>query len=134
MRKFLHKNTTDRRFFFMQQLLIGCLFLVGLNSCYFDVVVTEDIDETAEISFSEDLVPVFQSSCTSCHDGEITVPNLKKQVAYESLVNGNYISVASPSTSGLITKINSDHPFAGALTDTEIQKITQWMAAGAANN
>lgn len=110
------------------------LLMIGLNACYFDVIVTENIDETAAISFSENIIPVFQASCTSCHDGEITFPNLTRESAYLELTAGNYLSVASPSTSGLITKIKSDHPFAGALSETEIQKIIKWMAEGAANN
>ena len=134
MRKSLHDSKRDHGFFFMPKLLVGCLLLIGLDSCYFDVVVTEDIDEIAEISFSQDVVPIFQSSCVSCHDGVITVPNLTKEFAYESLVNGNYISVSSPSASGLITQVNSAHPFAGALTETEIEIITKWMAEGAENN
>lgn len=134
MKKMIPCIKSDRLHFSWLKLLTLCFLLVGFNRCYFDVIVTEDVDETEEVGFNDDIIPIFQRSCASCHDGEITVPDLTKSAAYESLANGNYISVVSPSTSGLISKINTSHPFEGALTDSEIQQIIQWMGNGAANN
>jgi len=110
------------------------ILLFSLNSCYYDVIVTEDMDETEQVSFRNNIVPVFQASCTSCHDGEITEPDFTANAAYSSLTKGNYVSVTNPESSTLIRKIRGDHPYAGALTETEIQWIIRWMEDGAANN
>ncbi|MGV8091204.1 MAG: hypothetical protein AB2L24_04990 [Mangrovibacterium sp.] len=111
-------------------LLIVFLF----QACYFDVVINETPDTSEAVSFSKDLVPVFRASCVSCHDGQTAQPDFSSSVLYTSLSTGNYLSVTDPENSTLITKIRSDHPYAGAVTEIEIQKLIRWMKEGAANN
>jgi len=110
------------------------LILLGLQSCYYDVVITEEETGTTIKSFSSDVLPVFRSSCVSCHDGTITLPDLRDANAYKSLTLGNYVSVFDPEKSKLIAKIRSGHPYHGALTEGEIQRLTSWMKEGAKEN
>lgn len=114
--------------------LLFILILLGFQSCYYDVVITEEETATLIKSFSGDVLPVFRSSCVSCHDGTITYPDLRDANAYKSLTLGNYLSVSDPENSKLITKIRSGHPYQGALTEGEIQRLIGWMKEGAKEN
>jgi len=105
-----------------------------LCSCYYDVIIEEEVQATTKISFSNDVIPVFKSSCVSCHDGIIAYPNLTSANAYQSLISGNYINTEDASSSTLIEKLNEDHPFEGAITSTELQKIILWINQGALDN
>jgi len=110
------------------------LILLGVQSCYYDVVITEEETVSTDESFSSDVLPIFRSSCVSCHDGTITLPDLRDANAYKSLTFGNYVSVSDPEKSVLIQKIRSGHPFQGALSEGEIQRLTSWMKEGAKEN
>lgn len=113
------------------------LFILGLlcfQGCYYDVVITEEEDETEVKSFSNDVLPVFRSSCVSCHNGTITLPDLRDDNAYQSLISGNYLSVSEPEKSALIAKIRSGHPYGEALTEGEIQRLIGWIGEGAKKN
>jgi hypothetical protein len=119
-------NERGKRLFF--------LILLALQSCYYDVVITEEETGITAKSFSSEVLPVFRSSCVSCHDGTITLPDLRDANAYKSLTQGNYLSVSDPEKSPLITKIRSEHPFQGALTEGEILRLISWMKGGAKEN
>lgn len=115
----------------MALLILG---LICFQSCYYDVVITEEEDETEVKSFSGDVLPILRSSCATCHDGTVTLPDMRDANAYKSLIQGNYISVSDPENSALIQKIRSGHPYANALTESEIQRIVSWIKEGALNN
>lgn len=114
--------------------LVVILIILGFQGCYYDVVITEPDDTTIAKSFSNDVLPVFSSSCVSCHDGTITLPDLRGSNAYKSLTLGNYLSISDPEKSVLITKIRSGHPYQGALAEGEIQRLIGWIAEGAKEN
>ena len=114
--------------------LLFVLILLGLQSCYYDVVINEEVTGTMAKSFSNDVLPVFRSSCVSCHDGTITLPDLRDVNAYKSLTMGNYLLATDPEKSTLIIKIRSGHPYQGALVEGEIQRLIGWIGEGAKEN
>lgn len=114
--------------------LLFILIILGFQSCYYDVVIEEEETATSVRRFSSDVLPVFRSSCVSCHDGTITLPDLRDANAYKSLTLGNYLSVSDPEKSPLIAKIRSGHPYQGALTEGEILRLTGWIDEGAKEN
>jgi hypothetical protein len=115
-------------------LLLIFLGLTSLQSCYYDVVIEAEESNTSTQSFSGDVLPILRTSCASCHDGTIILPDLRDANAYKSIVHGNYTSVSDPENSMLIQKIRSGHPYANALTESEIQRIVGWIKEGALNN
>lgn len=115
-------------------LLLLLLGLILFQSCYYDVVIEADEATTQTRSFSGDVLPILKSTCVSCHDGTTTLPDLRDANAYKSIVQGNYVSVSVPENSALIQKIRSGHPYANALTESEIQRIVDWIKEGAQNN
>lgn len=116
------------------RLLLLFLISSGEQGCYYDVVINQEETTSLVKSFSNDVLPVFRSSCISCHDGTIALPDLRNENAYKSLTFGNYLSVSDPDNSPLIVKIRSGHPFQSALTEGEIQRLINWMKEGAKEN
>lgn len=114
--------------------LLFILTILGFQSCYYDVVINEEETAASVKSFSSDVLPVFRSSCVSCHDGTTTLPDLRDANAFKSLTLGNYLTGSEPEKSPLITKIRSRHPYQGALTEGEILRLTSWMKEGAKEN
>ena len=114
--------------------LLFITIILGFQGCYYDVVINEEETGTVAKSFSSDVLPVFRSSCVSCHDGTITLPDLRDANAYKSLTLGNYLSVSDPEKSTLIIKIRSGHPYQGALAEGEILRLIGWIGEGAKEN
>jgi hypothetical protein len=113
------------------------LLLFGLTlfqSCYYDVVIEAEETTTQTPGFSGNVMPILKSTCATCHDGTATLPDLRDANAYKSIIQGNYVSVSDPENSALIQKIRSGHPYANALTESEIQRIVGWIKEGAPNN
>lgn len=108
--------------------------LTLLQSCYYDVVIEAEETTTQTPSFSGNVLPILISTCATCHDGAATLPDLRDANAYKSIIQGNYISVSDTENSPLIQKIRSGHPYANALTESEIQRIVGWIKEGAPNN
>ncbi len=109
-------------------------FTLIVHGCYYDVIIEKEIEETQAISFSEDIIPIFKSSCISCHDGVVSYPSLLQNEAYQALWTGNYIEEGDASSSKLLLKLKDSHPFEGAITDNELKKIQLWIQQGAEDN
>jgi mono/diheme cytochrome c family protein len=106
-----------------------------------------------EISFSKDLMPLFQRSCATCHKREGGNENaVQNKVYYEkkedllSLV-GTYIIAGNPDKSGLVKVLDQTTKFgrrkspmpppkaaSPKWSDAELKKIRAWITAGAKDN
>lgn len=109
-------------------------FSVLISACYFDTIIPIEEEVVDNVSFSDDIQPLLNTVCISCHNGTVTEPNLTKDQAYESLVSGGYINIDDPDESLLLHKINNDHPYSGALSVSEINLIAEWIAEGGLDN
>lgn len=111
--------------------------LTGITGCYKDVIYP-DFDPNAPISFSGDLVPIFEKSCASsgCHDAvPAHSPALTPDKAYNAIVNGGYINTLAPEQSIIYLEVKSGSmPPSGGLKPTDAQKILNWIKGGAPNN
>lgn len=120
--------------------LIGAVVLFG--GCYKTVTIVENPGNsiTAEMSFTNDINPIFQKSCalSGCHASGAKAPNLSDGNAYKSLVDGNYFKAADPDNSVLIlwlTGKKSPVMPLGNGPDQEINaKVYAWIKQGAKNN
>ncbi len=92
-----------------------------------------------KVSFANDVQPILQSRCGSCHMGEFVSKDLHMD-SYESLMagsqNGPVIIAGNANDSLLVQKISSgEMPKRGPkLTPAQIQVIIDWVNAGAPNN
>lgn len=110
-----------------------------MSSCQYDeiVPVAPDLGED-EVLFSQDIVPIFESSCnrSSCH-GERVPPILVPDEAYSNLINENFINRQAPENSELYQWMigNRARPMPLSGPNAEYNaKILTWIQQGAKNN
>ena len=101
--------------------------------------VTPATEVASEVSFINDVMPIFESTCIKCHGGEQTKEGLDLK-SYESLMkgsfNGSVIEPGNAQNSYLVQQIiKGEMPKRGGkLSDENIQTIIDWVNAGALNN
>ena len=94
---------------------------------------------TSSVSFSKDILPLFQKNCTRCHGGGSPRAGLSLEnnaSAMKGSVNGPVIVAGNPDKSPVYSLVKSGvMPFGGGkLPDADAQKIFDWIRAGAQNN
>ncbi len=93
----------------------------------------------AGVSFSNDVLPIFQSRCSSCHSGEQARKGLSL-MSYESIMAGSIdgaVIIPGDANGSLLVQLVSggQMPKQGPkLTPEQIQIIIDWIMAGALNN
>jgi len=115
----------------------GILLYVMLSTpaCYYDKeqeLYPSMACDTASVSFSNDILPMMNTSCNSCHS---------TSSALGGIVLDNYGSVSTQANNGKlyssVAQINgaSPMPKGGTKLDAcKINKIRIWVAVGAPNN
>ncbi len=100
---------------------------------------------TVEASFTNDIMPIFRESCTSCH-GELDENGFPyteaglSLMSYEDLMKGSefgsVVEPGNPDDSYLLEMVaNGDMPDEGdPLSVEQIELIRSWIAAGAEDN
>ncbi len=138
-------------------------FLVILGVCFLTLILTScggngnstgpdpepDPDPERNVSFSQDISPIFQSSCavSGCHDSGTQESGVNLS-SYDDAINSvgsqygeNIINSGNPDDSPLVDKIEPD-PQEGQrmpyqrdpLSQANIDSIRAWIADGAPNN
>jgi mono/diheme cytochrome c family protein len=103
------------------------------------------VDAAPAVSFAEEIMPIFERSCVSCHgepgeDGEIVVEASLDMTTYEGIMAGSewgsVIEPGDPGESLLLDMVKvGDMPEDGdPLDPAEIELIETWIAEGAENN
>jgi hypothetical protein len=117
------------------------LILIVLSGCVYDQVVpkTIDTDQYKDMSFANDIVPIFNESCnmSGCHNAGGINPDLSPTGAYNALSNGNYIDTNSPATSELYRWMNGEENLSMPLTGPDPvynAKVLAWIEQGALDN
>ncbi len=89
-----------------------------------------------DVSFSEDLIPYFETSCAyaGCHNTGGIPPDLTEEFAFTTLTNGDYIDTDNPEQSLLYTKIAEGGSMERYSTPRDTQMVLQWIIEGAENN
>ncbi|MGB5236525.1 MAG: hypothetical protein WBM43_11670 [Flavobacteriaceae bacterium] len=121
--------------------LVLILFL-AYSSCYYDEAVEEiipEIPEEQEVSFSEDIQPIFiqeGKDCTTCHNGTVANPDLREGNAYNAIVPDLVVPGNAEASVFYQRLPGNNHPVeAGFLLNTdEIALIKAWIDRGAENN
>lgn len=120
-------------------LVLICLYgLFSLQSCYYDNPPQLIPFECSDVSYSTHIIPIFESSCSTqgCHDGSHE-PDLRSNLARNSLRSGGYLNTAIPEESKLwksVDFIESDMPPGGKLPSLELELIMCWISEGALDN
>ena len=126
----------------LKYLFTIALIALCLAGCKYDFILPEEVpvidptDPDAEqISFSADIIPIFESKCTACHKAGGQLPDLSAANAFSSLNSARYINSSTPEESLIYTKPNPDntgsHP---KYTETQAVFVLGWIQQGAKNN
>ena len=94
------------------------------------------------VSFRNDVQPIFNSSCISCHNAAHQYLQLDSCCSYYELLftgaNAPYVDTANPSQSLIIKRMTGEigptMPLSGALPQSEIDLVLRWIEEGAENN
>jgi hypothetical protein len=93
----------------------------------------------ATVSFANDILPILQSRCINCHGGQKTEKGLDL-TTYDTLMMGSEngpVVVAGDSTNSMLAKLilAGKMPKRGPkLLPEQVQKLVDWIMAGAPNN
>lgn len=120
-------------------ILIGGLY----TSCRKDVgplVVPPAV--TTPVSFRNDVQPIFNASCISCHNASHQYLQLDSCCSYYELFftgsSAPYIDTLTPSNSLLIKRMTGEigptMPLTGQLPQDQIDLVLRWIEEGARNN
>jgi hypothetical protein len=111
--------------------------LMLLASCEYEFIVPAEVDLPEEVSFKDDIIPVFNSSCntTGCHSAGHFVVDLTPENAYQDLFAKNMIDLENPPQSLLYTAlIETGGTHEGRSTPSQQQLILKWLEDGAKDN
>jgi len=84
-------------------------------------------------SFEKDIIPFFTSSCVACHKGS-QAPDLRANMAYSSLMNGNYVVAKDPDNSLIYQKCNTGGSMKNYASPGNLKLLKGWILEGAKNN
>lgn len=115
-------------------LLISILFV---SSCEYEFIEPEKVILPDVISFSEDIIPIFNNKCNTsgCHVAGFGVLDLSEENAYNDLFRKGLIDVDIPENSKIYMKlIASGGTHVGRSNATDQGLILEWISKGAQNN
>jgi len=106
-----------------------------VQSCEYDFVEPDRTPVTTEVSFAEDIIPIFNASCnfSGCHAAGAIPPDLTAAGAFASLNQLGMIDTASPSASVLYTSMTTGS-MKNYSTAQQAKLILAWIQQGAINN
>ena len=126
---------------FLPFLLILVLITTG---CIINVEdLSEPLPEPDGVSYINDVQPIFNARCTSCHgsNGGISFTSYSNTTSGTGLNYGTDLIIpGNAAASGLVDKLGVNPrfgarmPLGGSLTSQEIATITSWINDGALNN
>jgi len=115
-------------------LLFTGLFF-GMHSCQYEWIEFEDPEIPDVVSFSNDIVPIFEASCNTnvCHGGSKD-PDLRPDKAFNSLITGGYVDVDNPEQSIIYTCLLTGESMEQYAQPGDDELILAWIEQGAQDN
>ena len=98
-------------------------------------------DTTQVISYKNDIQPIFNAYCVSCHSASHSKLNLLGPVSYSQLQSGGfsapYFDTNDPEASRIYKSLKgvpTIMPPSGAISQADISKVLLWIKKGAEND
>lgn len=115
--------------------LLLTAFVLLFTGCEYEYVEPDNVPILTNVSFSGDVVPIFNSSCSfsGCHSVGAVLPDLTPDNAYESLFTNNMVDAEDPAGSILYTTMNNGSMKKYASTE-KTKIILAWIEQGGLNN
>lgn len=120
-------------------ILSAMAVITFMSSCEKDYFIPVKSIIPDSVSFSANVIPVFDKSCNSsgCHNTGGIAPDLTAENAYNDLILYQMVDTLNPAGSILYTRmISAGNPMppSGILKGGEDQLILKWIEQGARNN
>ena len=120
--------------------IVATVFLV--SSCEQDIGPVIIQPPTSDpVSYRNEIQPIFDKECSSCHDQDHQYLDLSPCCSYDQLwtlgAGAPYLDVDNPEQSKLYRHLTGDllqMPIFGQLPDHEIQLVLKWISEGALDN
>lgn len=114
------------------------ILMLSLSSCYYDDIIEEVIPPNTDISFANDIQPIFNANCVACHNGSLK-PNLSEGNSYTSITVTNPEHIVPNDADGSVLYqrligIGNLMPPSGSLSNKNISLVKNWINQGAQNN
>jgi hypothetical protein len=116
------------------------ILMLSLAGCYYDDVVEEVIPPNNDVSFANDIQPILNTNCVSCHP-TVAQPDLTEGNSYTGLTSipGGIIpgdAEGSELMEMLKHEPAADNPMPpqGPMATINISLIEAWINQGALNN
>ena len=89
-----------------------------------------------DVSYQSDVQPIFDARCVACHGNAVGLSLNSYDDVLRGSMNGPVVVPSSPASSRLIHNVSIGFmPLGGpALTQGQVQTLSDWVAAGARNN
>jgi len=120
------------------KILILTVMAFSLGSCYNDTFPEDNGPDPVDVSYSNDIQPMWDNDCVSCHQGNIP-PDLRPATSYNSLLNGGYVIAGNSDDSVLYHSLLGSNgvslmPPGAMWPASSIQKVEAWINEGAKDN
>jgi hypothetical protein len=115
--------------------LLLAAFVLLFSGCEYDYVEPDNVPIVTKVSFSGDVVPIFNSSCNfpGCHSAGAVSPDLTPDNAYQSLLTNDMVNTENPGSSELYTSMNNGSMKKYSTPD-KTKIILAWIEQGALDN
>ncbi len=119
--------------------LIIAVLGLAISACEYDFIAPEEVPEIPideDVSFSEEIQPIFTARCVDCHKSGGQAPDLTQNNAYQSINRIKYIDLDNPESSMIYSYVLPGASTHGhrQYTATQAQYILVWIQQGAQNN
>jgi mono/diheme cytochrome c family protein len=134
-------NIKNKNFMKKINISVILIFLIlALAGCKYDFILEEEappVDPSGpEISYAQQIQPIFNAGCVGCHKAGATPPNLVSGSSYAAINTSKYINTATPAESGIYkvpAPAGTTHRHK-TYTASEAALILGWIQQGAKNN
>ena len=119
-----------------RQILVALVLIAtvaGFSSCEKYSFTEPNVDANTTWHFQADVQPIFNSNCVTCHNGVKQFPDLRDGKSYLALTKGGFVTLPGE-TSKLYHQMTTNSDHIPRSTDTEKQKVLNWINQGALNN
>ena len=123
------------------EVILVMVTIILMIGCYKDktVIETTGSEITRSVSFTDDIIPIFNKSCSlsGCHSAGGISPDLSVANAITSLTKGNYLNINLPENSMIylwMTGKKSTPMPVGGINNDYNALVLAWIKQGAKNN
>jgi hypothetical protein len=121
---------------FLRLFFLAGMLLTMLTACEYSFIEPTPAPppppEGDTISYSQEIQPVFNASCNTCHAS--VPPVLTAATSYNNLMTGGYVVAKDPINSVLYNVCKPGGSMSSYTSEEELDLIYRWIYAGAKND